>query len=256
MATRLTASDILQQQLDHLGVARPGDVGWVHGANSRAKLEAALVDPAVHYIEGDISLGGDGQIIMAHPPATSSDLSFTDWLHATIAAGKGAKLDFKSPALVERCLIEAKRHASGRIPLIVNADLLVGPGGNPVSFDPATFLALYKKHLPQAILSPGWKVGDNGTSYSRQQLTEMQELLRAVRSPVTLCFHAWFLFISWPDVKWLLDQTPYTITVWGKVESPELLNWLRKYTNPARCFYDVQDGEGRQVSVFGTATSR
>lgn len=249
MATRVTPADILQQQLDQLGVTRPGDVGWVHGANNRAKLEAALADPAIHYVEGDIALGENGQSIMAHPPISTSDLLFTDWLHATIAAGKGAKLDFKTPAIVEACLREAKQHALGRIPLIVNADLLVGPGGKPVIFDPAEFLALHKKYVPQAILSPGWKVGDGGTSYSREMLTEMWNLMRPVRSPVTLCFHAWFLFSSWPDIKWLLDQTSFTVTVWGKIDTPELLDWLRKYTNPTRCFYDVQDAQGNQLTV-------
>lgn len=251
MATRLTPAGILQQQLENLSVARPGDVGWVHGANNRAKLEVALADPTIHYVEGDISQAADGRIIMAHPPVDSSDLTYSEWLHATIAAGKGAKLDFKTPAIVEACLREAKQHALGHIPLIVNADLLVGPGGKPVIFDPAEFLALHKKYLPQAILSPGWKVGDGGTSYSREMLTEMRELLRLVRGPVTLCFHAWFLFTSWPDVKWLLDQTSYTVTVWGKVDSPELLGWLRRYTNPDRCFYDVQDMNGNQLAVFG-----
>ena len=249
MATRLTASDILQQQLDRLGVARPGDVGWAHGANSRAKLEAALADPGVHYVEGDISLGDNGKAIMAHPPATTSDLLYTDWLHAIVAAGKGAKLDFKTPEVVQPCLAEAKRSAREHIPLIVNADLLVGPGGTTVAFDPAEFLTLYKKYLPQSILSPGWKVNENGTSYSRQMLTEMRELLRPVRSPITLCFHAWLLFTSWPDVKWLLDQTSYTITVWGRISDPELLDWLRKYTNPTRCFYDVQDADGQQIPM-------
>ncbi len=251
MATRLTASDILQQQLDQLGVARPGDVGWAHGANSRAKLEAALADPRVHYVEGDISLGDGGKVIMAHPPVTSSDLLFTDWLHAIIASGKGAKLDFKTPEMVQPCLAEAKRHALGHIPLMVNADLLMGPGGTPVIFNAPEFLALHKKYLPHTILSPGWKVNENGTSYSREMLTEMRELLRPVHSAVTLCFHAWFLFTSWPDVKWLLDQTSYTITVWGRVSDPELLDWLHKYTNPTRCFYDVQDADGEQLSIIG-----
>lgn len=249
MATRLSATELLQQQLNHLGVARPGDVGWVHGANNRAKLEAALADPAVHYVEGDISQTADGRMIMAHPPVDSSDLTYSEWLRAITAAGKGAKLDFKTPAIVESCLREAKQHALGRIPLIVNADLLVGPGGKPVIFDPAEFLALHKKYVPQAILSPGWKVGDGGTSYSREMLTEMWNLMRPVRSPVTLCFHAWFLFSSWPDIKWLLDQTSFTVTVWGKIDTPELLDWLRKYTNPTRCFYDVQDAQGNQLTV-------
>ncbi|MFZ1757453.1 MAG: DUF2181 domain-containing protein [Caldilineaceae bacterium] len=250
MATPLSAKTLLQQHLDQVGVARPGDVGWIHGANSRARLDTALVDPGVHWVEGDISLGENGQVIMAHPPATTSDLPFTDWLHATVAAGKGAKLDFKSPAVVEQCLAEAKRHAQGKIPLIVNADLLMGPGGTPAIFEPATFLAQHKKYLPQAILSPGWRVGESGSSYSREMLTEMWDLLRPVRGPVTLCFHAWFLLTSWPDVKWLLDQTPYTLTVWGQIGDPELLGWLRKYTNPDHCFYDVQDMAGNQIHVM------
>ena len=48
--------------LDALGVERPGDVGWVHGANSNQKLMGALSDPAVHFIEGDIT-EVDGKII-------------------------------------------------------------------------------------------------------------------------------------------------------------------------------------------------
>lgn len=252
MAKRITPAVLLQKQLDQLGVARPGDVGWAHGANSRAKLESALADPRVHYVEGDISLGANGQAIMAHPPADSSDLLFRDWLHAIVAAGKGTKLDFKSPDVVEFCLAEARGHAQGRIPLMVNGDLLVGPGGQPVIFDPEKFVALYKQHLPQAIFSPGWRVSESGTSYSREMLTEMRELAQSVPGPVTLCFHAWFLFSSWPDVKWLLDQTTYTLTVWGKVADPELLGWLRHYTNPERCFYDVQDGHGNQIFVTQT----
>ncbi len=247
----MTAADVLQKQLSSVGVARPGDVGWVHGANNRAKLEAALIDPRVHWVEGDISLGDNDQVIMAHPPATTSDLSFSDWLHAIVGAGKGAKLDFKTPDIVEPCLIAAKRDALGRIPLMINADLLQGPGGQPAIFDPHEFLALHNTHTPKAILSPGWRVSDTGIGYSREMLKEMTGLLRSISSPVTLCFHAWLLFTSWPDVKWLLDETRYTFTVWGKIDSPELLRWLRKFTNPARCFYDVQDADGSQIFVFG-----
>jgi len=249
MATRLTASEILQQQLDHLGVTRPGDVGWAHGANNQARLKTALADPAVHYLEGDISLDDRGYAIMAHPPATTSDLRFTDWLGAIVAAGKGAKLDFKSPAVVERCLDEANRQAAGRIPLMINADLVMGPGGQPPIFDPGRFLALHKSMLPQCILSPGWRVGDNGISYSREMLGEMRDLLSTTRGPITLPFHAWYLFSSWPDVKWLLGRSSYTMTIWGRIDAPELLAWLGKRTDPNRCFYDMQDADGIQLSV-------
>ena len=53
-----------QPILDALGVGRPGDIGWIHGANTRAALAGGLSDPRVNFIEGDISPVG-GEIIMA-----------------------------------------------------------------------------------------------------------------------------------------------------------------------------------------------
>lgn len=99
-----------QPIMDGLNVARPGDIGWVHGANTRASLSAALSDPRVHFIEGDISWVGT-EIIMAHPPITESDLEFEQWLDMTVATGKGAKLDFKSSDALVHCLTYAGRHA-------------------------------------------------------------------------------------------------------------------------------------------------
>ncbi len=121
-------------------MARPGDIGWVHGANTRASLSAALSDPRVHFIEGDISLAGT-EIIVAHPPTTESDLAFEQWLDMTVATGKGAKLDFKSPDALVHCLTYAARHAVGKIPLCVNADVLpapLRPDGTPESMQPTS----------------------------------------------------------------------------------------------------------------------
>jgi hypothetical protein len=44
--------------------------------------------------------------IMAHPPDTSSDLTFTDFIGTVIQenARKGVKLDFKDFSVVEECL--------------------------------------------------------------------------------------------------------------------------------------------------------
>ncbi|RME51763.1 MAG: DUF2181 domain-containing protein [Caldilineae bacterium] len=240
----------LEWSLEYLGLARPGDVHWSHGTNSIGKLAAALVDPDIHFIEGDISEGPDGRAIMAHPPATESDLAYEEWIRAIVEVGKGAKLDFKSPAVVVPALEYARKIAAERIPLIVNADVFLGPGGRVVRFQPNTFLAQYRTLLPQAILSPGWVVGSDGIGYTQQMLDEMKAYARQVRNDVTLCFHAWLLFSSWPEVKWLLDETPHTITVWGKIDASELVSWLRRFTNPARTFYDVQTPTGEQIHMF------
>lgn len=48
-------------------------------------------------IEADVLLrgSGDGEPIMAHPPATESDINLQDWLTAVSNSNKGIKLDFK-----------------------------------------------------------------------------------------------------------------------------------------------------------------
>lgn len=42
--------------------------------------------------------------IMAHPPDTQSDLTFSQWLDLVISKGKGLKLDFKTANSIEPCL--------------------------------------------------------------------------------------------------------------------------------------------------------
>ena len=232
-----------------LGLERPGEVGWVHGANGSQALKAALLDPRVHFIEGDISMVGD-EIIMAHPPIKESDLGFERWLDLTVAAGKGAKLDFKSPDAVAPCLSYAKRVAADRIPLCANADILAGPGGDPPIFNPEDFIDLCNKLLAQAFLSLGWTVeaGDR-IGYTEEMLAAMLEAPAGVGAAVSLCFHAAYLPNIWPRIEELLKQTDYTITVWGRVEDPALLSWIRANTPSERCFYDMQSGDGRQIHL-------
>ena len=59
-------------------------VTWSHATNSHALLHQALVDDTM-MIEADVSIGPDGQPIMAHPPAIVSDLSLQQFLDIVIA---------------------------------------------------------------------------------------------------------------------------------------------------------------------------
>ena len=235
--------------LKPLGVERPGDIGWVHGANRLQTLRTALSDPQVQFIEGDIALVGE-ELIMAHPPITESDLEFETWLDMTVAAGKGAKLDFKTPEAVDHCLSYAKRNALGKIPLCANADILSGPGGDPAVFNPVEFINLCKSLLPQAFLSLGWTVKSGDRSgYTNGMLDAMFDTVAGVEAPVSLCFHAGYLRRLWPKFEERLNQTEYTITVWGRVEDPALLDWIRTSTPSERCFYDMQSGDGSQIHL-------
>ena len=234
--------------LEALGVSRPGDIGWVHGANSRQVLLDALSDPRVQFIEGDISVVG-GEIIMAHPPVTESDLSFESWLDLTVDAGKGAKLDFKSPDAVEYCLGYAERHAAGRIPLCANADVLTGPGGGQAPCKPDEFMDLCSGHLPQAFVSLGWTVETGASGYTGEMLEEMLESLTGVDAAVTLCFFAGYLREAWPRIEAILTDSEYTITVWGRIDDSSLVTWIRDNTPAERCFYDVQWQDGTQIHM-------
>ena len=231
-----------------LGVDRPGDIGWIHGANSTQALMGALSDPRVHFVEGDISKV-EGEIIMAHPPIADSDLNFERWLDLTVAAGKGAKLDFKSPGAVAPCLTYAKQHAAGKIPLSANADILPGPGGGPPCFNPKEFMSLCEELLPEAFLSLGWTVRAGSSGHTSEMVATMLELLADLEAAVSICFHAGYLRADWPRLKSILEKTDYTFTVWGKIEDPALLSWIRAHTPPDRCFYDVQSGDGMQIHI-------
>lgn len=63
------------------------------------------------FIEADILIGtSSAGPIMAHPPHTTSDLTFSDFLRAAKASSKGLKLDFKDVNALQSCLDELEAH--------------------------------------------------------------------------------------------------------------------------------------------------
>ena len=79
---------------------------WSHAVNSKYKLSKALVDESM-VLEADIIFIEDkhNEPIMAHPPDTHSDISFSEWLKESLKDGnKAIKLDFKTASSVEPCL--------------------------------------------------------------------------------------------------------------------------------------------------------
>lgn len=79
---------------------------WSHAVNSKYKLSKALVDESM-VLEADIIFIEDkhNEPIMAHPPDTQSDISFSEWLKESLKdSNKAIKLDFKTASSVEPCL--------------------------------------------------------------------------------------------------------------------------------------------------------
>ncbi|XP_063853732.1 protein FAM151B-like isoform X1 [Scylla paramamosain] len=221
-------------------------VTWGHGVNSVARLEEVLQDPQVMMMEADIVQGhlegteeDDPPLtpIMAHPPHTTSDLTFKMWLDKVIAANqagekKGIKLDFKQLDSVRECLDYLKaQNDKITFPVWLNADILPGPVDSPASPVPADdFVSTCVEMFPQATLSLGWTThippGSGGamtSGYSRADVDRMCEILdtHSVTQPVTFPIRAAFLPLSLEVLEALLDQIPdSTITIWSLESDP------------------------------------
>ena len=87
---------------------------WAHSCCSRAALDEALADTRITAIESDLIVSKvSGRVVMAHPPATDSDLSFDEFFARALADGRRAlKLDFKEPAALAPCLKVLANHAA------------------------------------------------------------------------------------------------------------------------------------------------
>uniref|UniRef100_A0A7S4EWY6 Menorin-like domain-containing protein n=1 Tax=Chrysotila carterae TaxID=13221 RepID=A0A7S4EWY6_CHRCT len=164
---------------------------WVHSCCSRQKLEAALADSAITAVESDIIMSREGMPIMAHPPATTSDLSFEEFLDTCISDGcRHLKLDFKAGAAVEPCLnVLAKRatelRANGQA-VWLNADVICGPNARKrgATIPAHKFIPLCQRLCPFALFSFGWRVAPFGPeeAYSHDDAYEMVRRHRKCRA--------------------------------------------------------------------------
>ncbi|CAH3869576.1 protein FAM151A isoform X1 [Pieris brassicae] len=212
-------------------------VTWAHAVNNKTYLEAALATD-VSMLEADIVLGhvkgkdGPPIPIMAHPPATTSDLTLADFLTAVAqynnvnSKQKGVKLDFKTIEAFEKAQDHIVPFAKPDVsfPLWLNADILAGPiDAETKPVDPEKFLTMGSKHK-RAVLSVGWTThyGGNNTEgeYSRDQIGSMIRLLNEnhVNQTVTFPVRAGLASNSQPVILDLLRETAYlnsSITVWS-----------------------------------------
>lgn len=260
-------------------------VTWSHGTNSHDQLHQALSDDTM-MIEADVSIGPDGQPIMAHPPVTISDLSLQQFLDLVIAetekgARKGIKLDFKAIEIVEPSL-ELVRQVEERLkfPVWFNADIIVGPGGgDPVDAD--RFLDLCAQYFPGATLSTGFTTGLGIFGhYTEENMAEMYNKLveKKTTAPVTIPIRANLGTRSLSQIKQFVDTAdndalfPVTLTIWSAaldLVDTEALETLVlevgknrvyvdvpwEYTSPRRSFPAVQSKSKSSSSIINQVIS-
>jgi hypothetical protein len=165
-----------------------------HAVNSQQALARFIASDA-NLAEGDVLLGAldpageTDQPIMAHPPATRSDLSFDHWVAAAVSHGHALKVDLKAPAVIEPALgiLDARRFDGDR--LIFNADVIVGPGGEPPLFG-LDHLRRCREAFPGAALSLGCTTGPRGGPYREETVQRLIEAARELGPLVTVALRA------------------------------------------------------------------
>ncbi|XP_056395273.1 protein FAM151B [Hyla sarda] len=234
------------------------EIVWEHAANSKEKLHQALQSDA-HMIEADILLRGTGdrEPIMAHPPATDSDINLRDWLAKVSTSNKGIKLDFKSlEAVLPSMKILDTMKDNLHQPVWINADILTGPGGN-VSVDATEFLQVVTSFFSDVTLSLGWTTAWHpdkpNEGYNWEMVREMENICKNLSQPVTFPVRAALVRQSWPQLQWLLQSSDrYSLTVWsGKddIYPVEDLLYIREHTGEDRIFYDVFEPQNSELKL-------
>ncbi len=218
--------------------ALSGEIKWAHAVNSVSALNDAIANPAIDFLEIDVSLSDTGEPIAAHPPIVESDLTISALLDKVKDINKGIKFDFKSFDAVEPVIGALATRPLSQV-VFLNADVLTAFGSGKANIDGGEFIDACKGY-PKGILSLGWRTNASPIcTYSRRNVKEMIELCSDL-DHVTFPVRATMLPRSWDNIQLLLNRPNSSLTIWnsGPVNS-RLKNWLANNTDPKNCFYDI-----------------
>lgn len=255
---------------------------WAHAVNSQADLERVLASDDIMMLEADVVVGklnvttnatNPDIPIMAHPPATVSDLSLEDFLRSVVEKNttKGIKLDFKSIEAFEMSKpILNKTHNELIFPVFLNADILPGPVNattTPVS--PKSFIAGAMEILPNSVLSVGWTTRygekENITEgrYTEEQVQRMIDSVteQHVKQPVTYPVRAGLAANDISAIKKLMENSTAlkdaTLTIWsseGDHVNTEELSKLVRDIGTDKIYLDVPDDLKKMIDFSGAAS--
>lgn len=261
-----------------------GVISWAHAVNSKREfLEAKLA--GMNFFEADILLrkeaNNDDVPIMAHPPATDSDLTLREFLHMSSSLPIGVKLDFKTIEALRASVAELLEHGrraeavSGRAPFWMNADIVGHGAVVEGKVDADEFLNTSRHVTPLATLSIGWNIAPSyflsspnvvspssssptspspPLSYSDDDVRRMRDALeRNGFSPETsITFAIWSKFISnsLDTLQWLTDHYPNSsVTIWGKADDATVEQVAAIYSvlPKSRVFLDLPETLKREI---------
>lgn len=255
------------------GLASSFDLVYAHAVNSVAELRAALADERVHMLEADLLAAEDGpgeaghaaEVNMAHPPERASDLTFAAFLAAVLEARKGGrnvglKLDYKEFRAVPATLALLREEGvdGAAFPLLLNADVLVGPGGaNGHPPLPARrFVEECTRACPHATLSLGWTHGTTlSLGYTDAMVREMLDICRAAPR-VTFAAAASHLWATGAAPREVLIEhvegaetaAHRSLSLWGP-SPPHVREWLRTL-HEHRTYADLKEASNLEHAAL------
>ncbi len=230
--------------------SKPGEIFWSHAVNSQEKLERALRDNSIMFIESDIRRSSDGTPVASHPPETESDLTFKNLIEKMTDSPKGLKLDFKDPEIVAICLEDLQTTRLTQ-PVLLNADVLQGNGANTSKFNAEEFIAQCQELYPSGTLSLGWTTTANPElGYTQANVAEMLTLCEGI-DQATFPVRACLLPTSIDALNQLTQKKGYTLSVWNNEPvSKELAQWIKDHTDPVKTFYDFIDDNKEPLRLW------
>jgi len=246
--------------LSYYGITDGIDVKWAHAVNSKYGVKKSINDDSVMFLEADVVFDPINNIpIMAHPPATTSDITLKEWLSLVFTTKKGAKIDVKQGKIMASSvgiiMNAVKTMPSYIAPILLNADILQGPNNNVTKPVDANDFIKYFTPIKNAILSPGWTTGftNESSGYTWEHVHKMSSLMRTTEQFVTFPIRASLASLSEEQLIWLIkqDMERYSLTVWttkSDTYSVKSLSFLRKYKK--NVFYDLPENEIEELKLY------
>ena len=235
-------------------------IRWAHACNSMQELELAL-GTGLEAIEADVCWNENGKTAVMKHASTSKEpiekecLAY-DWLMRALSVDrtkiKILKLDFKNLRAVPNVVDILEKNLKDDSPeIMLNADILVGPGAKPHTIAPVDSIKFleYCERIPNATLSLGWTTAYSPFEtlcYEPRHVDAMLGLLDSAKhSRVTFPIRASLAFESWPALSRLLGHSQHaSITLWTAHEGVPLhqLEWIISQCQEHQIYVDCDKG--------------
>jgi hypothetical protein len=232
----------------------PSEVSWAHACNTSKKFAAALQND-IDFLEVDIRVNPEtGKPGLAHSVGDVFEVSVQELLQSMTGHHKGLKLDFKEQSAIEPVLEFIAESISTLGPLIINADVLQGPGAQKQGLSLPELASLSQKLVPTGLLSVGWinQIVEGG-KYSEDNVQDMLTALKESgwQGDVTFAVRAHYLPVSWEALRALIEKPGYTLTIWNNEDvSNEVLQWIKDTLPKEKTFIDLYEVETGEPITF------